>query len=273
VVVLPEPVGPVTSKMPCGRWISFNRRNSSCASMPRWRKSSRPSRLSSSRSTTRSPWPVGRVETRTSTGRPATLSEIRPSCGRRFSAMSRWAMTLTRETSSGPKRPWRLQGLAQHAVHPKPHQQPIFERFDVDIRSVFLDRPGQQRVDQTDDRRVIGAFQQILRLGQALRHLFEIHFIAEILHHPRRAVAVAFVAVLQHPLEMFAGTSTGRKGVFRKRRNSVRLRVPMPWPAGDGDPAILFVHHQHAMTLGKRIGNKCCRTVSPASSRQGFTHV
>ena len=72
----------------------------------------------------------------------------------------------------------------------------------MDIRSALLDRPGQQRIDQADDRRVVGAFQQILRLGQALRHLIEVHFITEILHHARRAVTVAFVAVLQHPLEM-----------------------------------------------------------------------
>ena len=102
VVVLPEPVGPVTSRMPCGRWIRRIKRDSLPGSMPKWRKSSRPSRLSSSRITTRSPWPVGKVETRTSTGRPATRNEIRPSCGSRFSAMSRWAMTFTRDTNSGP---------------------------------------------------------------------------------------------------------------------------------------------------------------------------
>ena len=57
--------------------------------------------MSSRRRTTRSPLPEGRVETRTSTARPATRSEIRPSCGRRFSAISRRAMTLIRDTSNG----------------------------------------------------------------------------------------------------------------------------------------------------------------------------
>jgi hypothetical protein len=54
--------------------------------------------LSSSRSTARSPWLVGSVATRTSTWRPASRSEMRPSCGRRFSAMSRLAITLMRES-------------------------------------------------------------------------------------------------------------------------------------------------------------------------------
>ena len=41
----------------------------------------------------------GKVETRTSTSRPAARKVIRPSWGWRFSAMSRRAMTLIRDTS------------------------------------------------------------------------------------------------------------------------------------------------------------------------------
>ena len=43
----------------------------------------------------------GRVETRTSSVLPPSVSEMRPSCGMRFSAMSRRAMTLMRETMRG----------------------------------------------------------------------------------------------------------------------------------------------------------------------------
>ncbi len=56
--------------------------------------------FSSRRSTTRSPCPVGSVETRTSMARPPTRSVMRPSCGRRFSAMSIAAMILMRDTSA-----------------------------------------------------------------------------------------------------------------------------------------------------------------------------
>ena len=48
-----------------------------------------------------SPNTVGKVETRKSTGRPATVCVIRPSCGRRCSAMSRPAMTFSRLTTGG----------------------------------------------------------------------------------------------------------------------------------------------------------------------------
>ena len=56
--------------------------------------------MSSSRSTTRSPCCVGKVETRTSTGCSATRSDIRPSCGKRFSAISNFDITLIRDTSA-----------------------------------------------------------------------------------------------------------------------------------------------------------------------------
>ena len=101
VVVLPEPVGPVTSRIPCGLWISSSIVAWVRGSMPRELSSSRPACLSRIRSTTRSPWPDGMVETRTSTARPAILRLMRPSCGRRFSAMSSRDITLMRDTTSG----------------------------------------------------------------------------------------------------------------------------------------------------------------------------
>ncbi len=56
--------------------------------------------LSKRRSTARSPCAEGRVETRTSTARVPMRSEMRPSCGSLFSAMSRSAMIFSREISA-----------------------------------------------------------------------------------------------------------------------------------------------------------------------------
>ena len=61
----------------------------------------RPACLSNKRITTRSPCDDGKVDTRTSTSRPAKRNEIRPSCGIRFSAISNLAMTLIRDTNNG----------------------------------------------------------------------------------------------------------------------------------------------------------------------------
>ena len=59
--------------------------------------------LSSGRITIFSPHSVGRTETRKSTSRlrssTLNLTLMRPSCGRRFSAMSSFAISLTREIS------------------------------------------------------------------------------------------------------------------------------------------------------------------------------
>ena len=101
VLVLPLPVGPVTSTMPHGFlmaasnryqrvWVKASFVMSSC-SLPE----------SSNRMTTFSPNSVGRHDTRKSISRTLLPSLkralMRPSCGSRFSAMSSRAMILMRE--------------------------------------------------------------------------------------------------------------------------------------------------------------------------------
>ena len=58
----------------------------------------------SKRITTASPWSIGMTETRMSTSASSMRILMRPSCGRRFSAMLRWLKILTRETMAGWKR-------------------------------------------------------------------------------------------------------------------------------------------------------------------------
>ena len=100
VLVLPEPVGPVTSTMPYGfKMLRSNFVSDSC-SKPSLVMSSRRFSLSSKRMTIFSPYSVGTVETRKSSSFffPSALYLImmRPSCGSRFSAMSSLAMIFRR---------------------------------------------------------------------------------------------------------------------------------------------------------------------------------
>ena len=103
VVVLPEPVGPVTSTMPCGCWINCSKLCKVWPCMPTACSVRRLSLLSSKRSTARSPCAPGKVDTRTSMARWPKRKEMRPSCGRRFSAMSKSAMIFKREISAACK--------------------------------------------------------------------------------------------------------------------------------------------------------------------------
>ena len=103
VVVLPEPVGPVTKMMPCGCATSRSKRANTSPCMPSASRLRRPSDLSSRRSTARSPWALGSVLTRTSTARVPMRSEMRPSCGKRRSAMSSSAMIFRREIRAACK--------------------------------------------------------------------------------------------------------------------------------------------------------------------------
>ena len=97
VLVLPEPVGPVTKMMPLGRDTRVSQRLASW--MPKPRPSSVLTVVSGSkmRITSFSPKAVGSVDSRISTSSPSGLRVLmRPSSGRRFSITSMRPSSLMR---------------------------------------------------------------------------------------------------------------------------------------------------------------------------------
>ena len=101
MVVLPEPVGPVTSTIPYGSRMNLRSLRMVSSSKPRMSsrrlaKSLFIDSLSRMRMTQSSPWTVGRIETRKSMVRCLRRSLKRPSWGTRFSAMSSSLITLMR---------------------------------------------------------------------------------------------------------------------------------------------------------------------------------
>ena len=94
----------------------------------------------------------------------------------------------------------RREHFAQHAVDAEAHDEAVLVRLDVDVGRAFLDRLGQQRVDQSDDRRVVVAFEQVVGFGQFVGDRFEIHALVEIGHHRARVVAL-LVQIAQQALE------------------------------------------------------------------------
>ena len=101
VVDLPDPVGPVTNKIPCGLLIIWSNTLSSCSLRPRSFFSLVRAVLDVSRITIFSPYTVGRTDTRISYSIRSTICVIRPSCGLRFSAISIPPMILIRATNAG----------------------------------------------------------------------------------------------------------------------------------------------------------------------------
>ena len=100
VVVLPLPVGPVTTIMPCGNASSRVMTDSSFGARPSLLISSRPRSRGSRRITALSECCVGMVATRTSSSERLTRTRAAPSCGSRRSAMFSPARIFTREISA-----------------------------------------------------------------------------------------------------------------------------------------------------------------------------
>ena len=87
---------------------------------------------------------------------------MRPSCGRRRSAMSSRAMILMREMIAARQPRRRALRLVQHAVIAVADAQPVLERLDMDVGRLRLDRAGDDAVDQADHRRLAGEVLQPL---------------------------------------------------------------------------------------------------------------
>ena len=145
VVVLPEPVGPVTSTMPCGWWI---RRSSSCQ---RVRAHAEPLQLQ----------PPGLLVEQAqhhalavAGGQGGDAHVHRPAAeAQRDAAVLRQAFfgdvelrhDLDARHHRGVQRALRLDHVAQHAVDAEAHHRARFEGFDVDVRGAVAQRLGEQR--------------------------------------------------------------------------------------------------------------------------------
>jgi hypothetical protein len=99
-------------------------------------------------------------------------------------------MTLMRDTTALAIAFCGREHFAQHAVDAEAHDQAVLERLDVDVARAFLDRLGQQRVDQTDDRRVVFGFGQVLGLRQLVGQRLEVEIVVEVGDHRARVAAL-----------------------------------------------------------------------------------
>ena len=103
-----------------------------------------------------SPSTVGRVATRMSSMRPAAaaLSEMRPSCGLRRSAMSIFASTFRRVVTPGDQPLGDPLHLVEHAVDPEADEERVLLRLEVDVGGAVLGGLEDHGVDEADERRV-----------------------------------------------------------------------------------------------------------------------
>ncbi len=129
-----------------------------------------------------SPQRVGRLLTRQSSWRrrPLILMRImmRPSCGKRFSLISRRARILMREMMASRSFDRRLHQLLQNAVHAEADAVFLLVGFEVNVAGPGLHGFPQDDVDQLDDGRLFGGR---LQVGQ--RSLF---LLVDGLRLPRR---------------------------------------------------------------------------------------
>ena len=202
VVVLPEPVGPVARKMPCGRCTTSWMRARSVSDMPRLDRV-RPSGLLVQQAQ-HHPFAVARRQGRyphvhfpTADAQPdpavlghALLGDVEPRHDLDPGDQQR------RDFALGP------HDLAHHAVDPKAHSQTPLERFDVDVGGVLSDGFGQQRIDEPDDRGVVALRQQVLGFRDGVRKACQVQRVAHVLDHLAGAGRIPLIGGGQHPLEL-----------------------------------------------------------------------
>ena len=123
-------------------------RSSVSASKPICSRLKRTLARSSTRITTLSPCTVGTVDTRRSSSRPLTRVLIRPSCGRRRSAMSRRASSLMREADGCAVLGRHRLGRMNDAIDAIAHMQTVVEGLQVDVGSAQVDHATDDGVDQ-----------------------------------------------------------------------------------------------------------------------------
>ena len=76
---------------------------------------------------------------------------MRPSCGRRFSAMSMPPMILIRESMRGEQPARRAVALDENAVDAVADADAVGERLDVDVAGAQADGFLDDQVDELDD--------------------------------------------------------------------------------------------------------------------------
>ncbi len=239
--------------------------------MPSVARSSRADSLSSSRSTTRSPAPVGSVDTRTSTCRSPSFSAMRPSCGSRFSAMSRLAMILRRDTSAPCSARGGSIDVAQHAVDAKAHDRARFVRLEVQVGRALAQRLQQQRVDHPDHRRLRAAVEQVLARRHVLHQPREIGLVREAFAHRERGARLVVGA------RELGGERLGVDGARDERavQHAAQLGDAVDRRIGpqQHDDGVAFVApREHAVRARERIGNARARAESSAVAGSGLAN-
>jgi len=172
VVVLPEPVGPVTRMMPCG-WCdqALEALQHVAAACPARFQAELALALVQQAQHGALAVRAGQGATRARRRRACRCAgEMRPSCGRRFSAMSSSAMIFRREISAACSARFGLHHLAQRAVDAEAHAGVALVGLDVDVAGAVACGLRQQRVEHADDGRVVRRFQQVFNGWQVLHH-------------------------------------------------------------------------------------------------------
>ena len=105
----------------------------------------------------------------------------------------------------------RRDHLVQHAVDAVAHLEFVFERLEVDVRRLVLDRLQQHEVEQTNNLVVFrsgGEFFKVDRLAAALQRLERVR-VAEFSHHRRHRRAFPAVLLLEDAVDLLGRRDDG----------------------------------------------------------------
>ena len=184
--------------------------------------------LSIRRITTCSPSTVGSTATRMSSMRPTAraLSEMRPSCGLRRSAMSSFASTFRRVVTPFAIRFGIRCTSFEHAVDAHPHEQRVLLRLEVDVARAVGGGLHDDRVDEPDERSV----------RDAVVDLEIVLVLVDDLEVVERRLRLHDLALARAPLELGEDLVAARDTRDRPGTRVASRSSSIPWMfAGIGD--------------------------------------
>ena len=185
-----------------------------------------------------------------------TLIWMRPSCGRRFSAIFMFAMIFTRLMMADCRRLGGLSTSLQHAVDAVPHAEFLRHRLQVDVRRAVAERLKNDQADQLDDRRVgFGRFAFRCQVFDAIDRHGD-GALGDLMEHRFDSRAGVCIIVAERNLDFLGRSNHAFHVAFQDVAEAVERFDVERVAQGHGQRGIVLIHRNNLIAAGNFAGHQ-----------------